>query len=165
MISSAVEHCLHTAGVAGSNPASPTMYFNERGTFGCRFRWSCWKKTISKVMLPVRGQFLFLLHVHVRALLTNLKASFIRINCSHDRSVLQGAFVKYKCSVCGSVDSHPGWAQSQLGDYYCPECLNDGGDLSRRKKVKKQTSPMLLRLSFFLLAVFGLIGLLRFAFP
>ena len=29
MISSAVEHCLHTAGVAGSNPASPTKIIKD----------------------------------------------------------------------------------------------------------------------------------------
>ena len=28
-ISSAGEHCLHTAGVAGSNPASPTTFYDR----------------------------------------------------------------------------------------------------------------------------------------
>jgi hypothetical protein len=33
-ISSAGEHCLHTAGVAGSNPASPTMNIKELAEIG-----------------------------------------------------------------------------------------------------------------------------------
>ena len=32
-----LSHCLHTAGVAGSNPASPTIELNEQGTCLVRF--------------------------------------------------------------------------------------------------------------------------------
>src|SRR6516164_5605101 len=35
-VSSAVEHCIHTAGVTGSNPVLPTTYSKTRSTAPCR---------------------------------------------------------------------------------------------------------------------------------
>ena len=41
VISSAVEHCLHTAGVAGSNPASPTRINKQKALWFHRAFFVC----------------------------------------------------------------------------------------------------------------------------
>ena len=43
-VSSAVEHCLHTAGVAGSNPAPPTSKINDLRHFRVAFSFLVWQK-------------------------------------------------------------------------------------------------------------------------
>jgi late competence protein required for DNA uptake (superfamily II DNA/RNA helicase) len=73
--------------------------------------------------------------------------------------------MKYTCAGCGSIDSRHDWANSQFGDYYCPECLDGGGSLSQRQSLKNKKSPVVLGIAFFLVTVFGLVGLVSFVFP